>query len=708
MSAEASVGRDDPFAAGIVPVERVGWRRGDPPEDLVGREWLVTNGLGGYAAGTIGGVPTRRYHGLLVAALPAPRGRVMTVSHLVETLRLGDGTVLPLSGLEPAPGPLALPEALAELRVINGRPRWRFVRDGLVLERSVTLPHRRNTTHVSYALVRAPGPVTLVLEPALSIRPHDGLVAGEPGGYELREMARGVAVTLRGAGERFPPVYLEAFGPTQVPLIDDGRVLDLLYRVEQARGYDCRGVAHVVGRFEIPLSPGAGAALTVSTERVDEAYTLSPTYAGALDDQRRLRLVQQADPRLRDGLAAELVLAADQFVITPHVRPADEARLQAVGDDARTVIAGYPWFTDWGRDTMISLEGLTLLTGRQQEARDILHTFAGHIRDGLIPNLFPEGESGGVYHTADATLWFFHAVDRYEQVTGERETRRALLPRLVDIIDKHVVGTRFGIHVDPRDGLLYQGADGYQLTWMDAKVGDWVVTPRGGKAVEINALFYNALRLLERWLREDEEHPDPARAAEQRSYRLHGNDVATLASTVHRSFNERFWYADGGYLYDVVDGLGADARPDASLRPNQLLAISLPNPVLDQARWEPVVRTVQRELVTPFGLRTLSRAHPDYKPRYDGDLRARDAAYHQGTVWVWLLGPFIDAWLKTFPDDRAGARAFLEGLDRALTVGAVGTIPEIFDAEPPFRPRGCVAQAWSVAEALRALALVAG
>src|SRR6185369_2397214 len=301
--------------------------------------------------------------------------------------------------------------------------------------------------------------------------------------------------------------------------------------------------------------PGQEATLTVSVEGPDETAAVAPAEARRLDDERRARLVMDADPRLRDGPGAELVLAADQFIITPRTRPADQARLEALGDDARTVIAGYPWFTDWGRDTMISLEGLTLATGRRHEARDILHTFAQHIRDGLIPNLFPEGESEGLYHTADATLWFFHAIDRYEQITGDVETRRQLLPRLVDIVQRHLGGTRFGIGVDPHDGLLRQGAEGYQLTWMDAKVGDWVVTPRRGKAVEINALFYNALRLLERWLHEE-----------------HGDELARplgeRAEQARTSFNTRFWYDAGGHLYDVVDGEIGD---DPSCRPNQIL-----------------------------------------------------------------------------------------------------------------------------------------
>ena len=340
---------------------------------------------------------------------------------------------------------------------------------------------------------------------------------------------------------------------------------------------------------------------------------------------------------------------------------------------------------------MISLEGLTLATGRTAEAGYILRMFARHVRDGLIPNMFPEGEKDGLYHTADATLWFFHALDRYLAATDDRPTLKLLLPILRDIVEHHLRGTRFGIGVDPADGLLRQGAEGYQLTWMDAKVDDWVVTPRRGKAVEINALWYNALCLLAGWLAE-EQGEDASRELRQH------------AEAARASFNRRFWYDDGGYLYDIVDGEHGD---DPACRPNQLFAISLTHPVLDRERWEPVLGVVRERLLTPVGLRSLAPGHPDYKSHYFGDLRSRDAAYHQGTVWGWLAGPFVDAWLKVYPDDRAGARQALSGFEAHLGEACLGTISEIFDAEPPYTPRGCVAQAWSVAEVLRALARTA-
>jgi predicted glycogen debranching enzyme len=469
-------------------------------------------------------------------------------------------------------------------------------------------------------------------------------------------------------------------------VLSGGKIRNLHYRTEAARGYPDVGDLWSPGFFRLEIVPGRDASFTASIEPWTTILALRPEDALAAERTRRTRLLHSADRHARAGPAAELVLAADQFVITPAGRIEDAAFSHASGDEVRTIIAGYHWFTDWGRDTMISLEGLTLVTGRHLEAGYILRTFAHYIRDGLIPNMFPEGKREGLYHTADATLWFFHAIGRYLRATGDRDTLRMMLPKLLGIIKHHVRGTRFGIGVDRKDGLLRQGAEGYQLTWMDAKVDDWVVTPRRGKAVEINALWYNALRLLEAWVREER-----GEAA--------ARPLAEHAERAWRSFNERFWYAEGGYLYDVVDGEKGD---DPACRPNQLFAISLEHPVLERARWEPVVEVCRQRLLTPVGLRSLAPGDPDYKPSYDGDLRSRDAAYHQGTVWAWLVGPYVDAWLRIHPDDRAGARKVLAGFLSHLGEGAIGSISEVFDAREPFTARGCIAQAWSVAEVLRA------
>ena len=675
------------------PLRTMPWSRAtdSDPAPLLTREWIATNGLGGYASGTVAGVCTRRYHGLLIAAMPAPLGRTMMLNHLAERVRLADGTVARLGGHE-HPGRLDVHAAgsLAEFRMEAGLPVWRYEVGGVVLEKRIDLPHLQNTTHITYRIVSGGGTVHLQLHPSMNVRSHDAPVdtpLAAP--YRLSILGDRYEVV---PGRDLPTLRMLLRGGRSEMVVSSGTRRGLYYRLEADRGYPQIGDLWSPGYLRIALRPDRPATLTVSVEPWATILALPPEEALAAEGERRRRLVAGADPGARDGVGAELVLAADQFLIKPAGRVEDEARAHAAGDEVRTVIAGYHWFTDWGRDTMISLEGLTLATGREREAGYILRTFAHYVRDGLIPNYFPDGRNEGLYHTADATLWFFHAIARYLAATGDRETLRLLLPRLLDIVDHHRRGTRFGIGVDPADGLLRQGAEGYQLTWMDAKVDGWVVTPRRGKAVEINALWYNALRFLGGWVRA--ERGDAA-----------AQPLVDAADRVRESFNRRFWNEAGGYLYDVVDG---EAGDDPACRPNQVFAIALDHAVLDPARWPAVLAVVRDRLLTPVGLRSLAPSHPDYKPYYDGDLRARDAAYHQGTVWGWLIGPYIDAWLKVHPDDRAGARGLLAGLVAHLGEAGVGSISEVFDAEPPFTPRGCIAQAWSVAEVLRCWAKTAG
>jgi predicted glycogen debranching enzyme len=675
-------------------VRHMPWARNESErEALLTREWLVTNGLGGYASGTVSGVATRRYHGLLIAALPAPLGRMMTLSHLSEKIRLANGREVllggdELSGSEHGTEDLSLHGAdyLTDFRLEFGLPIWQYQVDGATIEKQILLPHGQNTVFVIYRLVDGQGPVRLKLLPSVHFRSHDAAVS-TPLPLPFTLTITGDHYELRAAGN-LPPVRMLMHGERAAFTAEGKIIAERMHRIEHTRGYDARGSLWSPGYYRVDLHAGKDAALAVSTESWDTVSALVPADALIADRQRRERLLAQANPAAQEGLAAELVLAADQFLIKPAGRVEDAARASAAGDEARTVIAGYHWFTDWGRDTMISLEGLTLCTGRYAEAGYILRTFANHIRDGLIPNLFPEGEKEGLYHTADATLWFFHALDRYVTVTDDKTTLAEMLPKMVDVANHHVHGTRFNIGIDPADGLLRQGAEGYQLTWMDAKVGDWVVTPRRGKAVEINALWFNALKLLEKWLRAAGRDGDADRWSEQ-------------AEKARRSFNERFWCEQGGYLYDVIDG--EQTQYDASLRPNQLLAISLDYPILDRGRWQPVLNVVRDKLLTPYGLRSLAPGFPDYKSRYYGDLRARDAAYHQGTVWAWLIGPYVDAWLKLQPEQSREAHEQLLKFDDHIDEACVGSISEVFDAEPPFTPRGCIAQAWSVAEVLRCL-----
>ncbi|HEX8150619.1 MAG TPA: amylo-alpha-1,6-glucosidase [Pyrinomonadaceae bacterium] len=657
-------------------------------ELMLGREWLVTNGLGGFASGTLAGVPTRRYHGLLVAALPTPLGRTVMFNHLSEWLRLPTGERQQIGGQERAGGRLEWPGAkhLREFRLEAGLPVWRYEMGGHLVEKRVLMVHSQNTVHITYRLVEGEGPLRLKLRPALQFRPYEEAVhasANEP--YAVTCIEDRLEVST---GHKYPPLRLKMYGLRATFALDGGELQNVHYRTEERRGYDHTGELWSPGYFSVDVTKDVAATLVGSTESWELIRALSPEDAQGAEHERRERLLASAAPAAREGVAAELVLAADQFVITPSGRQEDAARAHAAGEEVRSVIAGYHWFTDWGRDTMISLEGLTCTTGRHREAGWILRTFGQYVRDGLIPNMFPDGANEGLYHTADATLWFFHALDRYLKATDDRVTLEVLLPKMQEIVRRHLQGTRFGIKVDPADGLLVQGEEGYQLTWMDAKCDGWVVTPRRGKAVEINALWYNALRLLEGWTR-------AAGGGAQ------ADELKEHAERCRRSFNERFWYEEGRHLFDVVESRELNGANDQACRPNQLLAVSLEHPVLERGRWEPVLNVVREKLLTPVGLRSLSPDHFDFKPTYHGDLKTRDAAYHQGTVWGWLIGPFIDAWLKVHPDDRAGARELLGGFLPHLDEACVGSISEVFDAVEPFHARGCVAQAWSVAEVLR-------
>ena len=654
------------------------WPEGADYAKDVNHEWLVTNGRGGYASGTVVGANTRRYHGLFIPSLEK-RGRTVLLARLVEDA-LVNGQTYRLASEERADG-TTHPDGARHLRGfhLDGLiPVWDYQVGPARLRRKLVMVHGENTVFITWEHVSGPE-VALRLRPFPVDRPHDRPIPHQQ--HPPTVLLRGSQVELR-SGEESTPMRMRTYGAFPAPFVGLEELSERQhYRVEKARGYEHTEVQHSPGYFEARLRPGERLALGITSD----AWTSlerDPAEVFTLELERERRLLHRAPEEARSGVPARLVLAADQFIIDPP-RPADAAWARSMGLDARSVIAGYHWFTDWGRDTMISLDGLTLCTGRYREAAAILRTFQHYVRDGLIPNYFPDGESEGVYHTADATMWFFHAVDRYLECTNDQELLRDIFPTLRSIIEHHQQGTRFHIGVDPADGLLRQGAEGYQLTWMDAKVDGWVVTPRRGKAVEINALWFNALRLMATW-----------------AERL-GHDAApylAAAEKAHASFNRRFWNEKLQCLFDVVDG--EDGKDDPAIRPNQVFALSLKHPVLRKERWEPVLERVRRELVTPVGLRSLAPGQPDYKANYDGDLRARDAAYHQGTVWGWLIGHYVDATLKVNPDLKA-ARALLRGLEEHLVHTGLGQLSEIFDATEPYRPRGCIAQAWSVAEALR-------
>jgi predicted glycogen debranching enzyme len=654
-------------------------------EELQEKEWIVTNGLGGYASGTLNCVPTRRYHGYLIAASSPPIGRVMMLNNLNEVIRIDaksskyDSTGIQISGMHLHEESFDKKTSyLTEFRLENGLPFWKYQIEDTVIEKKLIMPHLQNTTYIMYHLL-SQKPVELLLRPSVELRPH-----GKPFTRERKK-----AYTFSARSEQFE-IFLNSIFPSLRFMIEAERysfIYDNIqyehnYVFEAQAGYDSSAILWSPGYFHINLNPGCCVCLVASTEK----WNLKSHEAFESENIRRSNMLESA--KIKTDFGLELALAADQFLIFPKGRNEDLTRANALGDQVRTVIAGYHWFTDWGRDTMISLEGLTQMTGRIFEAGWILKTFSQYIRNGLIPNMFPEERKQGLYQTADATLWFFHAFDRYIEASRDILLLHILIPKFVEIIDAHFRGTLFGIGVDLNDGLLKQGHEGTHLTWMDAQCGDWIVTPRRGKTVEINALWYNALCLIIKWLQQEKiENPNL-------------DKYVKYAEMARKSFNERFWYQKGGYLYDIVDGENGD---DASLRPNQIFAISLPNAVLEEKYWQPVLDIVQSRLLTPFGLRSLSSDNPEYKAKYFGDLRSRDAAYHQGTVWTWLIGPFIDAFLKKNPNDKAKARDFLKDFEMHLNQSCIGTISEIFDAEKPFISRGCISQAWSVAEVLRSL-----
>ena len=636
------------------------------------KEWLVTNGLGGFASGTVGGPLTRRYHGLLIAALNPPLGRTLLVAKLDDTASYG-GRDYPLFTNRWAGG-LEEPDGFRNIERFHlegTTPVWTFALAEALLDKRIWMQRGANTTYVRYDLRRATAPLTLTAKALVNYRDYHGATRGG-WGMQVEKVEHGLKIT---AFNGSAPFYLLSDGATAEPGHD--WINNFSLSVEQYRGFDGLEDHLLAGVFTAALQPGQSLTFVFSTELTPNldgaiAYDECATHESGIAQAGMIHNQGGMDVGWSISQVQHLFLAADQFIVN-RATPDDP--------DGKTVIAGYPWFGDWGRDTMISLPGLTLVTGRPQIARSILLTFARFVDQGMLPNRFPDAGQTPEYNTVDATLWYFEAVRAYYETTHDHELLKKLFPVLKDIVEWHGRGTRYHIHVDPEDGLLYAGEPGVQLTWMDAKVGDWVVTPRIGKPVEINALWHNALRLMADFARRFNE-PD--------SY-------TTMADRVQASFG-KFWYGAGGYCYDVVGGPEGD---DSSLRPNQLFAVSLPHSPLTSARQKSVVDTCARHLLTSHGLRSLAPSHPSYIGHYGGDQRQRDGAYHQGTVWSWLIGPFISAHLKVYNDPQT-ARSFLEPLLHHLNDHGLGSVSEIFDGDPPFTPRGCIAQAWGVAEVLRA------
>ena len=634
------------------------------------REWLCANGIGGFASGTVAGSLTRRYHGLLVAALKPPLGRTLLASKVEDRIEYG-GTTHELSVNRWTDGTIAPTghRALERFHLEGTTPVWTYACHEALVEKRVWMEPEANTTYVRYTLLRGPDLATIDLKALVNYRDYHGTTRGT-WSMDVAEVAHGVRVTAF-AGAR--PLLLLADGASVTPAHSWYRGFDLPR--ESERGLDASEDHFHAATFRASLSPGQSLTLVLSAEAApsldgEQAWLRRSRHdAAALETWRRARSTSEPAPPWID----HLVQAADQFIVR---RPtADEP-------EGMTVIAGYHWFGDWGRDTMIALPGLALTTGRPEIARRILTTFARFVDRGLLPNRFPDAGEEPEYNTVDATLWYFEAIRAYHAATGDDGLLKELFPALASIIGWHRDGTRHGIKVDPTDGLVTAGEPGVQLTWMDAKVGDWVVTPRMGKPVEINALWYNALQSMALFAR---RLGRPAHEWESQAERA-------------KSGFQRFWNEAGGYCHDVIDSPIGD---DPTLRPNQIFAVSLPQSPLSLERQRRVVDACARHLLTSHGLRTLAPGHPQYRGHYGGDQWSRDGAYHQGTVWPWLLGPFALAHDKVYGDADA-ALSFLAPLAHHLADYGLGSIAEIFDGDAPFEPRGCIAQAWSVAETLRA------
>jgi len=636
------------------------------------REWLVTNGIGGFASGTMATSLTRRYHGLLIAALQPPVGRTQLVATLDETVRYA-GADHALATRRWASGAVD-PKGFLELesfRLEGTKPVWTYALADALLEKRVWMRQGENTTYVQYTLVRASGPLEMDLKALVNYRDFHSTTHSSDWRMNIEAVEHGVKVL---AFPQAVPFYLCSAEASCEPRHEWYR--NCFLPAERERGLDDKEDHLFAALFHARLEAGKSLTIVLSTEA--NAFLDGETVrAEQANHEVKLFSAWQAVNETAGDAPSwlwQLVLAADQFVVRRSLPDQPEGR---------SIIAGYHWFGDWGRDTMIALPGLTLSTGRPGVAKQILLAFAQFVDGGMLPNNFPDAGGKPEYNTVDAALWYFEAARQYYAATQDSETLAKLFPVLTGMIDAHVNGTRYNIHVDPADGLLYAGGPGVQLTWMDAKVGDWVVTPRTGKAVEINALWINALATM---------------AGFAQTLGKPSDGYEKLGAKAAKNF-QKFWNAERGFCYDVIDVPGQGN--DASLRPNQIFAVSLPVSPLTPEQQQDVLGVCAFRLQTSYGLRSLAPGEPGYVGHYGGGQLQRDGAYHQGTVWGWLLGPFALAHLRVH-QDRAAALRLLEPLGREIYASGLGTLSEIFDGDPPFTPRGCVAQAWTVGEVLRA------
>ncbi|MCA9830115.1 MAG: glycogen debranching enzyme family protein [Dehalococcoidia bacterium] len=645
------------------------------------REWLVTNGLGGFASGTVAGANTRRYHALLMTANNPPGDRFVLAGGLVEEVEY-NGERWPLSTHEWGsrsiePGGFVHCESF---RLEGMLPVWTYAFSDALIEKRIWMAHEQNTTYVSFTVLRASQPLSISIRPLLTCRPFHSLQVspGWPGDFDAVDaeirvpLPAGLAPLRVLAGEMEFTAIREWYW-------------DSYLREEGARGLDTRADLFVPGEFRQVLGANESCAIVFAND-AGPVVAWPEALAAARQRQRDLLKVASADGD--DPVIQQLVLAADQFIVQRNFLPGAGPASGAEARTGRTIIAGYHWFGDWGRDAMVALPGLTLATGRFDEAAEVLRTFARHEKDGLLPNFLPDSATGEPeYNSVDAALWFVYALRAYRDATNDHQLVKELLPAVRQIISSYAVGTRFGIGADPSDGLLRAGDSSTQLTWMDARVRGQPVTPRSGKTVEVNALWYNALRAFHSFL-------DSTQAEAQ--------TVAAMADRVRGSFRQRFVDEGGFPVADGVDGPDGD---DFALRPNAIFAASLREPLLDRRESANFAESAGRALYTSYGLRSLARGEPGYRGHYGGNMETRDGAYHRGTAWSWLIGPWVDVQIRLSSDPSSAAQWLNPMRDHVHDAG-LGTISEIFSGDAPHTPAGCIAQAWGVAEVLRALRLV--
>ncbi|MDJ0755754.1 MAG: amylo-alpha-1,6-glucosidase [Ardenticatenaceae bacterium] len=637
------------------------------------REWLVTNGIGGFASGTISGVLTRRYHGLLIAALNPPLGRTVLVSKIEESVQV-DGHSFDLFTNSWDPGKFYDHgyQHLDQFHLDGTTPVWTYGLGDALLRKKIWMVQGENTTVLHYTYLRGRSPLSLMSRLFVNHRDYHATSQGRDWHMEIERQDNQLSIKPRESTDRF---YIRASDGTFASAHD--WYLRHYLAIEADRGLDMREDFLMAGTLATQLNPGQTLTL-VCTTHSEQQPDGDALWLAQQAHEARLWAYGISELSSHDTSASEnaplrqLVLAADQFIVE---------RATNHDKDGRSIIAGYPWFGDWGRDTMIALPGLTLATGRPEIARKILETFHHYVDRGMLPNRFPDQGERPEYNTADATLWYFEAIQAYLDSTQDLSLIETLFPTLEAIIEAHQKGTRYQIHQDPADGLLYAGEEGVQLTWMDAKVGDWVVTPRIGKPIEINALWFNALHIMADLAGKIGKDPLP---------------YQQMIAAMQPAF-QRFWHEAVGYCFDVIDGPHGH---ETLLRPNQLLAVSLRYSPFDASQQKKIVDSCATHLLTPHGLRSLAPFEKGYTGRYGGSVIKRDGAYHQGTTWGWLIGPFVTAHYRVYQDARM-ARSFLDPLLNHLWDGCLGTMSEIFDGKVPFSPRGAFAQAWTVAEVLR-------